>query len=309
MTTSAGGDAGSFRCSTASAAQAEPMFATASRVDRWLLVEQPGPWGPESVPGTRMDPDALSHVTQLAHDARARLLLVRRTGRSTTDAGARQVFLADSRPGHEWMMSRQVDSEAALADLALPARDPGWRVDEAPLYLVCTHGRHDPCCALLGRPVVNAFQAREPERTWECSHVGGDRFGANVVVLPPGLYLGRVAPGRVDAVVDAISAGRVPLEFLRGRSSLSLPVQAAQHFARSAVDGATLDLVDDLIPLNQDGVDADTWRIVLSTSEGPLAITVRRVVEETPQQLTCHSPQPKRFPGFQLVRVDVPATS
>jgi hypothetical protein len=196
-----------------------------------------------------------------------------------------------------------------LALLQPPARDPGWQVDDAPLYLVCTHGRHDPCCALLGRPVATALLARDPERTWESSHVGGDRFGANVVVLPAGLYLGRVAPGRVDAVVDAISTGRIPLDVLRGRSSLSLPVQAAQHFARSAGDGAVPDRVDDLLPVSEDLVETETWRVVLRGPDGPLAVTIRRVVDETPQQLTCHSPEPKRFPGFQLVRVDVPATS
>src|SRR3954454_24335016 len=69
--------AGPFRCSTASASRAEAMFATASRVDRWLLVEQPGPWGPESVPAARMDPEAPRNVAHLAREFGARLLLIR----------------------------------------------------------------------------------------------------------------------------------------------------------------------------------------------------------------------------------------
>jgi len=29
-------------------------------------------------------------------------------------------------------------------------------VDQQPLYLVCTHGTHDVCCAVRGRPVAAA---------------------------------------------------------------------------------------------------------------------------------------------------------
>ena len=58
---------------------------------------------------------------------------------------------------------------------------------------VCTHGRHDACCAERGRPVAAALAAAHPEQTWEVSHIGGDRFAANVLVLPDGLYYGRVS--------------------------------------------------------------------------------------------------------------------
>src|SRR3954447_3082271 len=69
--------AGPFRCSTASASRAEAMFATASRVDRWLLVEQPGPWGPESVPAGRVSPEAYRAPTPPAGEYGARPLLMR----------------------------------------------------------------------------------------------------------------------------------------------------------------------------------------------------------------------------------------
>jgi hypothetical protein len=196
---------------------------------------------------------------------------------------------------------------SALAQLRLPAQDPDWRVETEPLYLVCTHGRHDPCCALFGRPVAAALCAREPYRTWESSHVGGDRFGANVVVLPAGLYLGRVAPARVDALVDAVRDGRIPLDLLRGRSSLSLAAQAAQHFARSVEPKAVPDRLDDLLPVTEQLLADDSWQVTLQGPAGLVAVTVRREPGAAPQRLTCHAPEPKRFPGFTLVGVDVPA--
>ncbi|MCW2679103.1 MAG: hypothetical protein JWM62_504, partial [Frankiales bacterium] len=46
-------------CSASSRLREEPLTATASRVDRWLLVEHRGAWGPQSVPSSRM-PRALA---------------------------------------------------------------------------------------------------------------------------------------------------------------------------------------------------------------------------------------------------------
>jgi hypothetical protein len=305
--------AGPFRCTTASAGRAEPMFATASRVDRWLLVEQTGPWGPESVPAGRMDRAAFATVSRLAREFRARLLLIRRPSSSEAEQSGVTVFLAESRAGREWLMSRWFDDVAELPSLRLPASDPEWRTETEPLYLVCTHGRHDPCCALFGRPVASAMCGLVPERTWESSHVGGDRFGANVVVLPQGLYLGRVIPARASEVVDAVAARRIPVNLLRGRSSFSLPMQAAQHFARAelvgSADGASLDRplldgFDDLRPLGEEQLARDEWQIRLRGPDGTLAVVVRRTPGNTPQRLTCHAPQPQVFPGFELVSYD-----
>jgi hypothetical protein len=138
--------------------------------------------------------------------------------------------------------------------------DEGWQTCDGPLYLVCTHGRHDRCCALLGRPVAQALAGAHPDRTWEASHVGGDRFAANVVVLPAGTYLGRVEPDEVTRVVDDLEAGLLPAGRVRGRSSLPLPTQAAQAFAREALGrwgAADLDLV------RQEGAGPDAWRVRL----------------------------------------------
>src|SRR4029453_5830608 len=56
-------------------------------------------------------------------------------------------------------------------------------------------GRHGACCAERGRPVAAALAQAHPEETWEVSHIGGDRFAGNLLVLPNGLYYGRLDPG------------------------------------------------------------------------------------------------------------------
>ncbi len=283
-------------CSDSSRARDEPLVATASRVERWLLVEHPGPWGPESVPSSRMELHVAKRLAELAAAGAARLLLVRRHRDEEVGEDGRWVFAVDSRPGSEQVRARHVDDDAELLDLA-PWQDPsGWDVVEAPLYLVCTHGRKDRCCAVRGRPVAHALSAARPGQVWESSHLGGDRFAPNLVVLPEGLYVGRVEAPDVVAVVDALEAGQLPDGLVRGRSSLPLPVQAAQHFARSASGRLG---VDDLAPVRQEGVERDVWKVVLGGAP-EVEVLVRYVRDGVPEVLSCGDPA-KVAPGWSLV--------
>lgn len=293
-----------FRCADESFARDEPMFATASHVERWLLVEQFGPFSAEAVPAGRISREALSHLTRLVTRAAARLMLIRRPPGVDAEAGLR-VFYADVRPRHERIVSRLVADDAALSELTMD--DPAWTPVGESLYLVCTHGKHDPCCALRGRPVAAAIaETLASGRVWESSHVGGDRFAGNVVALPSGLYLGRVEPEEASAVVELIDSGRVPVHYLRGRSAFSPPAQAAQHFARTAGGYAAFDGIDDLSPLRMQVSPADgeaAWTVVLACPKGDVSVTVRRTTSDEPVQLTCHVTQPKWYPQFELVRI------
>ena len=114
---------------------------------------------------------------------------------------------------------------------------------DGPLFGVCTHGRHDACCAERGRPVAAALTASHPAETWEISHMGGDRFAANMVVLPEGLYYGRMDPGSASEVAWLHEAGRLDLGRLRGRSSYPMHVQYAEIALRRHLEEDRLDAV------------------------------------------------------------------
>lgn len=276
----------------------EPLVATASRVERYLLVEHEGPWGPESVPTSRMELPVARRLAELAAAGGARLLLVRRHGGGSAEERGRWVFAVDARPGSESVRARHVPDDDALLALD-PWRDPaGWDAWDDPLYLVCTHGRHDRCCAVRGRPVAHALEPARPGLVWESSHIGGDRFAANLLVLPEGLYLGQVEPEGVVELVDRLEAGELPLAHLRGRSSHSLPAQAAGHFARR--DTGRLGRAD-LAPVQQETVERDVWRVRLAGDGGPdVEAVVRYVRDGVPAVLSCGDPE-KVPPSFALV--------
>jgi Sucrase/ferredoxin-like len=174
----------------------------------------------------------------------------------------------------------EVPEDLTRIDLDAVARGeaPDWTRVEGPLYGVCTHGRHDACCAERGRPVAAALTASRPAETWEISHMGGDRFAANMVVLPEGLYYGRMDPGTASQVAALHEQGRVDLVRLRGRSSYPMQVQYAEIALRRHLEEDRLDAIrlirrqGSISVFGREGVE---W-----------AVTVRRVQRQQ-VQLTC----------------------
>ena len=293
----AGGLAGiGGRCAPAAERRGDARFGTASPTSRWLLVEQPGGWGPEALLDSPLDPAVGAELIRRWEDgAGIRVLLVRRPGRRPAP-DRRAWAVVDSRAGRERVGWGSWSDPAELLDLPVGAGagEPG-----GPLYLVCAHGRHDACCAIRGRPVAEALEATRPGAVWECSHVGGDRFAANLVALPHGLFYGHVTAAAAPAVAAAYERGEVRPDLLRGRSAFAPPAQAAQHYARLALGESR---VDALLPLGMARVAERVWRVRLAHPPGALQVTVRAGLA-APARLTCGSTRAERPRSWQLVGV------
>lgn len=285
-------------CSVAAEEREELVLATASRIDRWLLVEAPGPWAAETLPPVRgLPPDVLPKLQARAKAAGARTLLIRRPGgRDRRDAAGRRLFAADSRPGHERLITRMV-SEHELLDLPMPFDDAAGWSDADAVVGVCTHGRHDVCCAVRGRPVAAALAASYPDITWEISHIGGDRFAANLLLLPGGHYLGRVTPAGAAGIVDAVLAGRRPDGHYRGRSGWPAPVQAAVELVAQQRDLIGLEALQ---PSRLQRVSDDRWQVTLTGEIEPTTVVVERRLGP-PARLTCEAEQLRPVPSWRLL--------
>ena len=224
-----------LRCSYAADERGDPLAGTAAHANGFLLIEAPGAWGQNALSESRLDPEIANVVAARAAELSYRVLLIKRPGRAAVEP-RRAWAVVDSTPGAERTTWGSYASDHELLDIPLdspPDREaPGG--PPSTLYLVCTHGRHDACCALRGRAVAAKLAAHRPGQVWECSHIGGDRFAPNVLVLPHGLNYGRVEPARALDLVAAQERGEVVVDLLRGRSVFRPPVQAAQHFARLA---------------------------------------------------------------------------
>lgn len=255
-------------CSDAALQRGDPLEGTGSRGLRWLVVELSGAWGHHAFldSPTTIDPTLGRAIVRRAEREGMRIVAIRKPGRRPAQRRWRWA-IADARPGQESLRWGEVDDPHYLAAIHLDGSD-GIESDE-PLVAVCAHGKHDRCCAVRGRRAAAQIHAEFPEWTWECSHLGGDRFAATMIVLPRGLYYGRVEAADPGLPVRLFRKGRLDVARLRGRSSLPEVVQAAQHYARVQTGS---DGIDDLNPLEVNP-DGDETEVVLSAPDG--AITVR----------------------------------
>ncbi len=290
------------RCSVRALARGDSVVATASPVQRWLLIEQPGPWGRDALTESRFDRDVAAPLARRARAENVRLLLVRRPDGRLADSGHRWAY-ADSRRGREglWWSVRTSDADLLSAPWDGSVGEPMSR----PTYLVCTHGGHDACCALRGRPLARALPAPD---VWECSHLGGDRFAANVVVLPHGFYYGQV-PGDGGELVRAHERGQVALPWLRGRAGVSTPGQAAQHYAREALG---LLGIDDLPVLSIEattpaGAEVERWVVTLAGPDGTVTAAVESRPSEEAALLTCRATHPAHSRTWHVDLAEAPA--
>jgi hypothetical protein len=250
----------SVTCADASRAANEELAGTGVEATRWLLVESRQPWGPDAVE-TGFPPEVAERLALID----AKVFAIRRPGR----VGARLTVLA-AETGEEESTLRRLElrsfDELADADPWADGELLPWTV-----FLVCTHGRRDPCCSRLGIPIYHGFDSVAGEdHVWQCSHTGGHRFAPNVIALPAGLTYGRVERAEVPEIVGLLSDGRVLLSRYRGRSIYPAPAQAAEVVLRRA---RGLDRLDDLRLVGSEG---EAWTFAVADG-GSVAV---RVIEE-----------------------------
>jgi (2Fe-2S) ferredoxin len=215
-------------CSDAARARGDALVGTAPPARRWLLIEQHQGWGRvalDSLDAPGVDRAALARALD---DTGARLQLIRQPavrGAARAGASARRwaVVSTDPHPGQRW--GTLADGWDAIRDALTPTASPSPR-DDTPVLLVCTNGRHDACCAVRGRPVAAALAEAYPGRVWETTHTGGDRFAANLVVLPDGACYGALDPDTAVGVVAAHLRGEPARAHLRGITGRSPQDQA-----------------------------------------------------------------------------------
>ncbi|MGH9117774.1 MAG: sucrase ferredoxin [Acidimicrobiales bacterium] len=281
------------RCSVTSRSLDEPVAGTASTVTRWLLVEHPAAWSTGALDSRGIAADVAEHLKALWARHRIRVVLVRR--RFHEAGGGLRSFAAwtgRSGPSGPWIERTRVQDVRELLDVDFSplarGRSVGFDRRRDPVFIVCTHGSHDTCCGLYGRPVADAMAEWWPTETWECSHIGGDRFAGNVVCFPLGDYFGRLDREVAPVVIASYLDGSIDLAHYRGRTCYPFAVQAAEVWARRdlGLDGLDqvrpLDWGDHVVRFEIEGGPVVAVRVVASPSERARFLTCAEVAMVQP---------------------------
>lgn len=265
-------------CSALSRELAEPQAGTASVATTWLCLEQPGPWGADALNDSHLDPGLAAELTARTEDTGVRIVLIRRPGSHADHhrPEPRQVYLASTRPGASWLEQAVLTDLKLLLDVDFAAAGAGrpsgvGTLSTDPLLLVCTNGRRDLCCALLGRPIARDLAVRHPGQVWETTHTGGHRFAPTAVLLPSGYLYGRLDLDTGMRILASAATGTMVPTGCRGRSTFSRDGQAAELAVRNQIG----ELDFDAITVTGDGSvrhrDGREWRVLVSERELPPA--------------------------------------
>jgi hypothetical protein len=264
-------------CSTVSQELDEPLSGTAATARSWLLLEQPGPWGAKALTSSHLDPALGRTLEAAAEGTGVRIALIRRPGRHA-DPGTptvRQVYAAHTMPGWSWLHAATTCDPKELLDLDFAALGRGEHhtFDSVlgarphagdPLALVCTNGKRDRCCALLGRPLAAELAASGVEGVWEVTHLGGHRFSPTLLVLPHGYAYGRAEAHAVKEILNGVQEGRIVVEGCRGSSAWERPGQAAELAVRTHTREYAADALN---VVRTDGA-APRWQVTVAHTDG-----------------------------------------
>lgn len=290
-----------FYCSEVSRRFAESTYGTASTGEVWLLVEYPYWWGAKAFDESALSPALKAHLNRaLKTIPRARLLFIkqdRMPGRAFT------VFVVRCRETNPSIVKLTIKNHDELLGIDLAASDEslsaGASAFHSPLYLICTHGKRDKCCAKFGYPLYKALKKYTGDTVWQSSHVGGDRFAANLICFPHGLFYAHVTAEAGTKVIDEYGRQRLVLDKYRGRACYSHPAQAAEFFIRreAAIYG-----LNDLRYLDYEPAGERAWRVhFASTVDRKIhEAKIRGAMSEFQSYVTCHSMAEKSVIQYSL---------
>jgi hypothetical protein len=294
------------RCSDAARARLEPLHASAPRYGRFLLLEVPGPWGRSALTECRLDATVAGELAARAEHAATRVVLIRRPAGSSPDAPL-SYAIADTDPanrGAERIHWSSYHDQTRLLDLDLTADIKAGGPQQ--VALVCTNAKRDQCCAIRGRPVAAALADETAWDVWECSHLGGHRFAANVLLLPSGDMFGRLDPDLAIEALTRFAAGEIMLSHHRGRCGQRPMVQAALHAAALRLGDSRQGALRSTDKRKLPGDPAaDLWEVDLAHRDLPGAEAIYRVTvagtKSDPAYLSCADQAPKSELHYEAI--------
>ncbi|HAY83768.1 MAG TPA: hypothetical protein DCY42_02275 [Chloroflexi bacterium] len=282
-----------------------PLHASATRGDLWLMIEYDSPWEGKAFEQSTLPENVKEYLQGIAiPGAKTRIQMIRQES-SRQRVGIR-FFMAHTDPLSPRLFEFELNDYLDLLDLNLSALAAGDLQDDAalrdtPLYLVCTNGKRDLCCARYGVEIYNVLNAEIGEAVWQSSHIGGHNKAPNTLFFPYGVEYGHTSPEDILRLVHNFQQGLVGLEHYRGRVCFDEPAQAAEHFWRQ--ETGNLDLPGMRL-VSLESIGEAEWQVVVESTQD----TERRVLtfqrRESNLQIPITCAQDKLSPISTFHKID-----
>jgi hypothetical protein len=281
-----------------------PVTGTATGVAVWFLLEYHGQWRARAEDDNDLPPAVQSHLAEhLAAVPDSRMLFIKQQEMSEEGLRFFVVRTDEVRPRlYKFNLAAHEDL-TALDLTAVAAGDEafGDQVYEEPLFLVCTNGKRDKCCAKFGMVTFKALlDTQRPEAAWQSTHIGGHRYAPNMLFMPHSVNYGLFDPHEVQPAVDAYLRGEIyDLNRYRGRTYYAPPVQAADTLLRRELNLLALDGVQLRSAVE---MEEGQWHVQFDLTESGKRYEVRLLARMTePHLVSCTDPAMKPLPRYELL--------
>lgn len=300
-------------CSSRSRMVDEAIYGTAGRYDCFIVIE----WNqkfPDKALGifegeTFSGEDAERWQALLASLPNPRVQLIRQRGFSIDEDGL-SVFFAVTHETNPLLYEFRLNAYSDIFTLDFNAMLTGslsYRafLREDPLYIVCTNGSHDACCARHGLPVYKSLSmALGKPDVWQTSHIGGHRFAGTAVFLPHGIFYGRMTAENAPELLNDYQQNRLDLDHYRGRTCYSKVQQAGEYFLRR--ETGVLDLPAYRL-LETENSGNNVWRLQFEAfaDKSIHTVEITQSVSTWANPMSCNSDEAESVPVYDLTNYQV----
>lgn len=294
-----------FFCADLSRYVYESMYGTGGVANFYVLLEYPGGWESRAIMDSTLSPEVKQRLDALAKGPlRAKTHLIKQDRRKLDHITMFVVLVRELDPViYEFKLDQYEDLLDLEVECFLEGRVPAGASElDHPLFLVCTHGRHDKCCAKFGYPTYRLMRTYYREGTWQVSHVGGDRFASNVVCFPHGIYYGHVSHDDAISIIDGYRAGTVSVKNYRGRSCYRKDGQVAEYFFRTETGIMDLGRARLVEVIETEAEALFTATFIVDENQRYVVRFTRRM-SEFQNFMTCHAASRKSVAQYSLVDI------
>lgn len=288
-----------FFCRDEALAQDEALLGTAGPKQIRILLQDHSPWTRKGFDDCAL-PEAIKNHLKALFDPSEKPAIVLIRNHNRRQLRDKSIFIVHSTERdacvyhYQWQQPGDLQ-RLPLADAMARRVPPNFH---QPLYLVCTNGKRDKCCAKYGMPLYKQLSLSLGAKVWRSTHLGGDRFAANMLCLPHGLLYGRLTERTATKAVHYYEQGKVSVQGLRGRSCYSKPVQVAEAYVRAQ---AGINGLDRLQLLAAERVkDSCCVRFCDKQSGSNYDLMVRITQSSVERKLTCVAEHKESVPNYQV---------
>jgi len=189
-------------CSVLTRKSCEPLAGTAPFANHFVFISWPKKyWQYEALEAKGGFPQGLKKWMKAQSEVNGKIS-IRLASRAGMSHDKVEIFIYPEKYCYSNVLPSQIPAvlESYFRDGITGAFSP-TPIEEDQIF-ICTHGRHDKCCAKFGQELADKMRYHVSKQktaveVWESSHLGGHRFAATMIDFPSGRAYGQLSPDEV----------------------------------------------------------------------------------------------------------------